>query len=133
MGANCSPCSAREDQESEQREADKASAPGGFELNTVEAQDVKLEPLNSKHAACSGDLRKPGVDAYRDNGGDQAQSEFYIEVQKHLGLGLGVDVDFKDGTELVIDGIRPGLIQDWNAANPNAQVFTEDAIVEVNG
>merc|ERR1712113_182086 len=46
---------------------------------------------------------------------------------------LGVDVDLVDGHCLFIETIKPGLVQDWNAAHPDQAIAREDCIIQVNG
>mmetsp|Transcript_39037 Transcript_39037/g.112092 ORF Transcript_39037/g.112092 Transcript_39037/m.112092 type:complete len:139 (-) Transcript_39037:121-537(-) len=59
--------------------------------------------------------------------------EFTITLKKAAGLRLGVDVDLTDGIALVIDKVNPGLVEEWNKANPGKAVAAGYKIVSVNG
>merc|ERR1712190_128247 len=52
---------------------------------------------------------------------------------KKQGKQLGVDVDLVDGKCLFIETIKPGLISDWNADNPDQAIMREDCIIQVDG
>lgn len=42
-------------------------------------------------------------------------------------------MDQPEGLALEVTRIKDGLVQEWNAANPDLQVMKGDRIVEVNG
>uniref|UniRef100_A0A6U6R0U7 PDZ domain-containing protein n=1 Tax=Zooxanthella nutricula TaxID=1333877 RepID=A0A6U6R0U7_9DINO len=46
---------------------------------------------------------------------------------------LGVDVDLSSGAEMVVRGVVPGLVADWNAKNPEFAIAADDRVIEVNG
>jgi len=60
------------------------------------------------------------------------ESSFSIHLDKRDGRSLGINVDI-DELSLIIEEIVPGLIMDWNIANPKDAVMEGDSIVEVNG
>lgn len=64
---------------------------------------------------------------------DSRPEEFRVTCRKTPGKKLGIDVDLSDGLSLFIDGVRDGIVMDWNNENPSLQVRTGDRIVEVNG
>ena len=50
-----------------------------------------------------------------------AASRYVISVDRTMGHRLGLRVDKEDG-ELFILEVQPGLVQEWNEANPDCQV-----------
>jgi len=58
--------------------------------------------------------------------------KFTINIKKVIGLRLGVDVDLGDGQTLLIDKVNPGLVDEWNKANPSQKVEKNDRIISVN-
>mmetsp|Transcript_48283 Transcript_48283/g.125885 ORF Transcript_48283/g.125885 Transcript_48283/m.125885 type:complete len:150 (-) Transcript_48283:25-474(-) len=63
-----------------------------------------------------------------------ADGEFRILLRKTAKQStLGVDVDMSSGTKMLVTGLVPGMIQDWNNGRKNDQVCIGDEIVEVNG
>merc|ERR1711870_29139 len=58
--------------------------------------------------------------------------EWTVKLTKN-GKNLGVDVDLVDGKCLFIETIKPGLVSDWNADNPDQAIMREDCIIQVNG
>eukprot|EP00929_Paragymnodinium_shiwhaense_P006991 TRINITY_DN110948_c0_g1_i1.p2 TRINITY_DN110948_c0_g1~~TRINITY_DN110948_c0_g1_i1.p2 ORF type:complete len:291 (+),score=148.64 TRINITY_DN110948_c0_g1_i1:97-969(+) len=59
--------------------------------------------------------------------------EFDITVNKVQGEQLGLDVDYQDNKKLQVTKVKPGLVQQWNDANPSKEVKAKDWIVAVNG
>mmetsp|Transcript_16073 Transcript_16073/g.34752 ORF Transcript_16073/g.34752 Transcript_16073/m.34752 type:complete len:257 (+) Transcript_16073:137-907(+) len=59
--------------------------------------------------------------------------EFFAVVDKGGGRTLGINVDRKHRSSLLVDGIETGLIQEWNQSHPTEEIKVGDLIVEVNG
>jgi len=68
-------------------------------------------------------------------GGARPGEEFYVKIVKDQqnGTRLGIDVDLTDGVALVVDQVNPGLIQEWNEANPLYLISKFDRIIAING
>eukprot|EP00746_Dinoflagellata_sp_MGD_P026638 gnl/MRDRNA2_/MRDRNA2_162781_c0_seq1.p1 gnl/MRDRNA2_/MRDRNA2_162781_c0~~gnl/MRDRNA2_/MRDRNA2_162781_c0_seq1.p1 ORF type:complete len:183 (+),score=36.93 gnl/MRDRNA2_/MRDRNA2_162781_c0_seq1:69-551(+) len=86
--------------------------------------------------------REPGSDGQsgKQTGSDgpaQSGKQWVMELDKSApdSKKLGIDVDPRDNVSLVIQNIRDGLVQDWNAAQMDAskRVVKTDRVVEVNG
>jgi hypothetical protein len=77
----------------------------------------------------------PAQSPKRRSGGYDASSwqEFSITLKKTAGGKIGLKVDQPEGLALEITRIKEGLVQEWNASNPELQVIKGDRIVEVNG
>merc|ERR1712039_559868 len=57
-----------------------------------------------------------------------------IELDRSKGDKVGASiVTDEDGTVLTITAVTGGLLEAWNAANPDKQVSANDSIVQVNG
>ena len=62
-----------------------------------------------------------------------------IHVQGHAGperrgpLGLTLDVDLNEGSALLVEEVKEGLVEQWNSSNEEAQVRSGDFLVEMNG
>lgn len=63
----------------------------------------------------------------------QLGPEFVVEVDRSEDQELGVDAGSEDGTRLIVRGIRPGLVEEWNQREPSKQVRPGDILLEVNG
>lgn len=48
-------------------------------------------------------------------------------------LGLDLDVDLDEGSALLVEGVKEGLVEQWNSSNEEAEVRGGDYLVEVNG
>lgn len=59
--------------------------------------------------------------------------EWQVKLTKSERVRLGVDVDLNEGTTLIIDTVNPGLMEEWNKANPDEVVKPGDRICSVNG
>eukprot|EP00929_Paragymnodinium_shiwhaense_P010679 TRINITY_DN11553_c0_g1_i1.p1 TRINITY_DN11553_c0_g1~~TRINITY_DN11553_c0_g1_i1.p1 ORF type:complete len:1232 (-),score=375.72 TRINITY_DN11553_c0_g1_i1:54-3749(-) len=62
-----------------------------------------------------------------------APSEYLVELDKMGGMRLGINIEGRDGISLYISHISDGLVENWNAANPDRQMMVGDRVVEVNG
>lgn len=69
------------------------------------------------------------------NGASRDGEVYSITIDKKVGgcNYLGLDIQVKEGGVLIIRDIQSGLIEQWNRANPKAQVLLGDRILEVNG
>lgn len=61
-----------------------------------------------------------------------AEDEYVISVDRTMGQRLGLRVDKEDGEVFILE-VQPGLVQEWNEANPDCQVRVGDVLLEVNG
>jgi len=63
------------------------------------------------------------------------EEEYEIMVDKGEGTKLAVHFSnfYDDGVSLLIDGIRPGLVESWNDLHPDTIVKVGDRVVDVNG
>jgi len=60
--------------------------------------------------------------------------EYIVTLTKTSGVTLGLDVDtMAEVGVLPIQAITGGLVEAWNAENPDTQVCKGDKIIEVNG
>jgi len=61
--------------------------------------------------------------------------ELPVMIQKTMGMGLGLDVDFTDNRTLKVLKVKPGLIEVYNSSNITTGQAIEpgDRIVSVNG
>eukprot|EP00811_Abedinium_folium_P007460 NODE_16886_length_972_cov_10.289941.p1 GENE.NODE_16886_length_972_cov_10.289941~~NODE_16886_length_972_cov_10.289941.p1 ORF type:complete len:196 (-),score=35.25 NODE_16886_length_972_cov_10.289941:225-812(-) len=66
---------------------------------------------------------------------EDVQASFYVEVAKsNATQQLGVEIMAKADTPwFVVREIYPGLIQMWNEEHPDAEVHSNDRVVEANG
>ena len=48
-------------------------------------------------------------------------------------LGLDLDVDLNEESALLVDGVKEGLVEQWNRSNADAEVRSGDYLVQVNG
>mmetsp|Transcript_21643 Transcript_21643/g.37983 ORF Transcript_21643/g.37983 Transcript_21643/m.37983 type:complete len:230 (+) Transcript_21643:122-811(+) len=127
------------------------------ELDKVNCKTCKCEAEDSR--ADRGDMRDEATPIYDDavyfpggvpnsvktrnlssamghpNGGGMDSDVYVITIDKRSGASkaLGLDIQVKEGGLLIIRDISNGLIDQWNRANPLAQVSIGDRILEVNG
>jgi len=76
--------------------------------------------------------------AIRNNSRESAKSEIVVNVQKQPNMKLGMTLDGRDESSLLISGIGDGLVSLHNAAtlasnNPSQALQLGDRIVAVNG
>jgi len=82
---------------------------------------------------------EPGFNALdaEDSISLEPDAEFMvIELEKNddiRKLGIDVDVDYEDGTTMLITRVKEGLIMQWNDNNPEKEVKVGHILVEVNG
>mmetsp|Transcript_12727 Transcript_12727/g.39847 ORF Transcript_12727/g.39847 Transcript_12727/m.39847 type:complete len:406 (-) Transcript_12727:120-1337(-) len=63
-----------------------------------------------------------------------AAGTYKVSLEKSSGVKLGLDVDYMaERMVLPIMSVTGGLAEEWNRANPKAQLAKGDSIVEVNG
>eukprot|EP00927_Polykrikos_kofoidii_P061996 TRINITY_DN56819_c0_g1_i1.p1 TRINITY_DN56819_c0_g1~~TRINITY_DN56819_c0_g1_i1.p1 ORF type:complete len:301 (+),score=45.92 TRINITY_DN56819_c0_g1_i1:97-903(+) len=61
------------------------------------------------------------------------RTEFSLTLEKGQ-VSIGLDINCKKSREgLLINRIKPGIVMNWNLANPQKQIREKDRIVEVNG
>jgi len=104
----------------------------------------KLEESRQQTAAEDfSDSRQPAPpEVVADIQGDEQESRessvtniFEIVVSRsgpNKGLGLDTTVQ-RHPVQLLVSAVRPGVIEEWNAANPTKVVLPGDAIKAVNG
>mmetsp|Transcript_63073 Transcript_63073/g.150317 ORF Transcript_63073/g.150317 Transcript_63073/m.150317 type:complete len:518 (+) Transcript_63073:146-1699(+) len=60
--------------------------------------------------------------------------EFNVTLDKRNGGTHGIDIDWSNGSHLLIEKVnKPGHVASWNAANPDLEICDGNCIVEVNG
>mmetsp|Transcript_65324 Transcript_65324/g.103499 ORF Transcript_65324/g.103499 Transcript_65324/m.103499 type:complete len:244 (+) Transcript_65324:34-765(+) len=65
---------------------------------------------------------------------DESPLEFRVFLNKTLSNSrVSIDIDYGDGKTLRVRRLRPGLVTEWNEANPALQVEVGDIILEING
>mmetsp|Transcript_155580 Transcript_155580/g.270695 ORF Transcript_155580/g.270695 Transcript_155580/m.270695 type:complete len:132 (-) Transcript_155580:201-596(-) len=63
-----------------------------------------------------------------------AVKTFVIEIEKGpAGDVVGLDVDWGDMQKLRVTKVKPGLVAQWNAKNPDNKVEVGDYLTEING
>eukprot|EP00413_Alexandrium_margalefii_P024567 CAMPEP_0204575766 /NCGR_PEP_ID=MMETSP0661-20131031/41387_1 /ASSEMBLY_ACC=CAM_ASM_000606 /TAXON_ID=109239 /ORGANISM="Alexandrium margalefi, Strain AMGDE01CS-322" /LENGTH=133 /DNA_ID=CAMNT_0051584439 /DNA_START=82 /DNA_END=483 /DNA_ORIENTATION=- len=61
------------------------------------------------------------------------EAEFTIKIAKTaVESRLGIDVDLSENVWLHVEAVNPGLVMEWNKANPRKAVKAGDKIVAVN-
>ena len=58
--------------------------------------------------------------------------EFFVDVDRSQGQDLGMGIERREDY-LLVKYIKPGLIEEWNASNPDDLVMTGDHIISING
>mmetsp|Transcript_18140 Transcript_18140/g.42125 ORF Transcript_18140/g.42125 Transcript_18140/m.42125 type:complete len:152 (-) Transcript_18140:267-722(-) len=103
---------------------DKEIAPVIAKVVDDEAKPVLDEPVAGKAA-------ERVQEAEKANSGDP---EWTITLDRAIQKRIGIDVDHAEQKGiLVVRSITGGLAEQWNSANPDAQVRAGDHIVDVNG
>merc|ERR1712129_500651 len=65
---------------------------------------------------------------------EKKKGKWAVTMKKTPGSDMGMEVGLFDGYTLTMyEIIVPGLLDDWNKANPEHEVQLGDLIVEVNG
>mmetsp|Transcript_14700 Transcript_14700/g.37711 ORF Transcript_14700/g.37711 Transcript_14700/m.37711 type:complete len:236 (-) Transcript_14700:116-823(-) len=95
---------------------------------------------DEKHSAAQPEelARAEAVPVVDDGGmkqtGSSSAKTYCVVLDKASGTKLGLDVDFMtERVVLPIIQITGGLAEEWNRANPGAQLCIGDSIVQVNG
>ncbi|CAE7206680.1 ADCK1, partial [Symbiodinium natans] len=58
---------------------------------------------------------------------------YVVQVDRTAGDVLGLQVDETPDGRLLVLGVKPGLVQDWNDTHPSMQVLPGDILLAVNG
>lgn len=128
------------EQEEKRRSADN-DIRSGADLSSG-SQDVSGKAdASAIKAAGSSEVRKMEI-AEKDKQGQPQQEKakvvatppghlFTVDVDTNNGR-LGLNTDLDDGETLVVTALSPGLIEDWNSANPGRHIEVGDAIASVN-
>lgn len=122
--------------------ANEATAQSEITENTKEptigTADVPGQDVSAP--AASGTTLKaesaPVASASRDENAEATlfKNEYMVTLDKSDGDKLGIDVDHKDGSTLLVEMINEGLVKAWNDKPGNQdKVALGDRIVEVNG
>jgi len=102
-------------------------APAGFE------EETKLMPTEDVPAVSGETLLAPRIPTQIGDHVFNPLDEFCIILDRTNGAKIGMDVDSRDGTTLLVDQVTGGLAGDWNRRIPHCPVKPGDLIVEVNG
>lgn len=63
----------------------------------------------------------------------EVDGEFEIVLDKTSGNPLGIDIVYWKDNTLLVEGVAPGLVSDWNRRHPSHRVKVGDVIFSVNG
>mmetsp|Transcript_52066 Transcript_52066/g.96420 ORF Transcript_52066/g.96420 Transcript_52066/m.96420 type:complete len:150 (-) Transcript_52066:209-658(-) len=103
---------------------DKEVAPVIAKVVDDEAKPVLDEPVAGSAPGKVAEVEKAG----------SGDAEFTITLDRSIQRHIGIDVDHAEQKGiLVVRTITGGLAEQWNSANPDAQVRVGDHIVDVNG
>jgi len=107
-------------------EAPVVSIPQAPVAPMFEVPPLDEEPQPPKDTMNQPDLLTPELEA-------KVAKQIKVKVVSSRGQKMGVGLDSEDGKTLKITKISPGLIEEWNIANPTSIVAIGDLIVSVNG
>mmetsp|Transcript_17631 Transcript_17631/g.31876 ORF Transcript_17631/g.31876 Transcript_17631/m.31876 type:complete len:447 (-) Transcript_17631:328-1668(-) len=110
-----------------------ASPTGSTCSPTNSPREVTCDPADLADGADSPPLspRKP---RRRGRGRRSGKMEFGATLDKRTGGSHGIDIDWSNGTHLLVEKVnQAGTVAAWNAEHPEMEISAGHCIMEVNG
>mmetsp|Transcript_25425 Transcript_25425/g.58549 ORF Transcript_25425/g.58549 Transcript_25425/m.58549 type:complete len:742 (+) Transcript_25425:71-2296(+) len=97
----------------------------------------KVEPMRPQAAPAPGNAQAFEALINLDDFSQPEEREFAVQLSRTTGQGQGalLGLEVVDGIvgEMLISGVKPGLVQVWNSTHPERAVRQGDRIIKVNG
>eukprot|EP00971_Amphidinium_carterae_P336031 6472168-Amphidinium_carterae.1 len=117
----------------------RAGSPTGLSTRTPSSTSSPLSSPRrgsqfAEDSAAESPPASPKKPRRRGRGRRGGKVEFAATLDKREGGTHGIDIDWSNGTHLLIEKVNtPGLVAQWNEEHPEKQISAGHFIVEVNG